>query len=310
VHGADARGSWQLNLTDTLVLGALAAFAVLALAARQQVAGWGMVVIANLGVAVVYAAAVAAARRLRQPAWRSGLRAASVCAAVAYLFSAVAPLQLVLRGRWLDGDVLALEQWLSGVQPTVWLQRLVSPWLTEWMMFAYVAYVALYPLVCVAIWRSDGEPALEHCLLGLTAVNVACDVGFVVFPVAGPMAYMRDAYTVPLFGGVFTAIGELIRSNLHYVGGSLPSPHCAAATVLWAMTWRYRRRLALALAPIVLTLYVATVYCRYHYVSDGVAGVLVAVAVLILLRGHLPLARGRVARSAPPSDRDAFYAPP
>jgi membrane-associated phospholipid phosphatase len=274
--------------TDALVLTALVLFALFAVASRHRVPSWRAVALANLGVAVAYLVAGGVARRLRRPAVRAALRGVAVCGTLAYLFSAVDPLQLVVRGRWLDGGVVALEQAVFGAQPTVWLQRFVRPWLTEWMMFAYVGYLALYPLVCGAVWRRRGDGALEHCLLALAVVNVVCDVGFIVLPVAGPMAFIGDTYTVPLRGWVFTSLGELIRANLHYVGGSLPSPHCAAATVLWAMAWRYRRRLAVALVPLVLTLYLSTFYCRYHYVSDAVAGIAVAVVAVIGLARLFP----------------------
>jgi membrane-associated phospholipid phosphatase len=274
------RRPWPAS-TDALVLGALLLFAITAAACRSRVPAWRTVVLGNAAVAAGYLVAGAAARRVRRPAAGAALRAGTVCGALAYLFSAVAPLQLVIHGRWLDGAVIAFEHSALGAQPTLWLQRFVRPWLTEWMMFAYVAYILLYPLVCAAIWRVDG--ALERCLMALAAVNVTCDLGFIVLPVAGPVPFLGDAFTVPLRGWVFTWMGEMIRTNLHFVGGSLPSPHCAAATVLWVMAWRHRRWLALALAPIVATLYVSTVYCRYHYASDAVAGIVVAVVALAVL---------------------------
>jgi membrane-associated phospholipid phosphatase len=267
--------------TDALALGALLLLAITAAACRGRVPAWRSIVLGNAAVALAYLIAAAAARWVRRPAAGAALRAGAVCGALAYLFSAVAPLQLVIHGRWLDGAVIALEQAVLGVQPVIWLQRLVRPWLTEAMMFAYVAYVVLYPLVCAAIWRVEG--ALERCLLALAVVNVVCDLGFIVLPVAGPVPFLGDAFTVPLRGWVFTWMGELIRTELHYVGGSLPSPHCAAATVLWVMAWRYRRPLAVALAPLVLTLFAATVYCRYHYASDAVAGIAVAAVALAVL---------------------------
>jgi hypothetical protein len=277
---SSAGRAWRAP-TDALVVAALSGFAVLGLVAHGRVPGWRSVVLGNLAAAAVYLLAVGVAGRLRAPAGRAALRAAAVCGALAYLFSAVAPLQLVVHGRWLDGELIRAEQAVFGGQPTLWLQRITWPWLTELMMFAYVVYVLLYPLVCGAIWHAAGEAALEHCLLGLTVANVVCDVGFIAFPVAGPTYYMRDAFTVPLDGWLFTAAGELIRAKLHFAGGSLPSPHCAAATVLWAMALRYRHTLALALAPVVLMLYLSTFYCRYHYVSDAVAGIAVGAMAVV-----------------------------
>lgn len=275
-------GRLRLEATDVLVLGTIAVFAVLAVVFRGRVDDWPVLVAKDLAAAVIFLAAAVGTRRIR-PGWAWFLaRTATVSLAYAWLFGAVARLQLVVHGRWLDGAVLGLEDRLFGVQPTIWFERFTRPWLTEWMMFAYVVYIALYPLVCLVIYRGHGRRALEECLLALGLANVACDLGFIVFPVAGPAAFMGAAYTVPLDGWLFTSVGEFIRSRLHYVGGSLPSPHAAAATVMWAMSWRYSRRLAWVLIPVVLTLYVATFYCRYHYLTDAVFGIATAVAALAL----------------------------
>lgn len=276
------------------MVGALLGFALLAVVAHARVPQWPRVVAGNLAVAVGFVGLARLARRSRDAVARFFLRTAAVSLALGYLFGAVAPLQLLLHGRWLDGPLVALEQRLLGVEPVLWAERFVTPWLTEWMMLCYVGYLALYPLVSGVVWAKVGEAAAEECLLGLALANVACDVGFILAPVAGPHYFLAGAFTVPLEGGLFTRLGELIRVDLQFPGGSLPSPHCAAATVLWAAAWRGDPRLGAALTPVVLTLYASTVYGRYHYLSDAVAGILTAAAVLVAVPR---LVRGR--RSAP-----------
>ena len=270
----------NLEVADVLVLATLGLFAALSLFFHRRVERWPQGVLEDLAAAGAFLFAVVATRRIRRRFGRFLARTATVSLAYAYLFGAVDRLQLILHGRWLDSSLLVFEGKLFGVQPTLWLQQFVRPWLTEWMMFAYVIYIALYPLVCGAIYLRHGEPALEECLLALGLANVTCDLGFIAFPVAGPTAYIGSSFTVGLHGYLFTSAGEFIRSHLHYVGGSLPSPHAAAATVLWAMTWRYRRGLFWLLLPLVLTLDVATFYCRYHYVTDAIAGILTAVGAI------------------------------
>jgi membrane-associated phospholipid phosphatase len=275
----------RLEATDVLVIVTIALFALLALIFQRRVQGWPGLVARDLIAAAFFFVAVIVTRRIRNRwAWFVA-RTATVSLAFAWLFGAVDRLQLLLHGRWLDALVLEFEAHVFGVQPTLWLEGVARPWLTEWMMFAYVVYIALYPLVCFVIYRRHGARALEECLLALGIANVACDFGFILFPVAGPAAFMGSAYTVPLDGWLFTAAGEFIRSKLHYVGGSLPSPHAAAATVMWAMSWRYSRRLAWVLTPVILTLYVATFYCRYHYLTDTLVGIATAAAALAAAPG-------------------------
>ena len=280
---------FRLRATDALILFTLAFFSLLALVFSGSVEGWGVLIVKNICAAAGYILVVYLSQRAEKKFLRFFLRVAAVTLTYAYLFGAVDKLQLIIHGHWLDDYVLDGEQYLFGVQPTLWLQHFTTPALTEWMMFAYVIYVPMYPVLCGIIYYRKGEVAMEDYFFTLGFTNILCDIGFILFPVAGPIATIGSLYTVPLKGYVFTFLGELMRSNLHYVGGTIPSPHCAAATIMWIMAYRYHRPSFYALTPVVLSLYVSTFYARYHYVTDAVVGVAVAFLALavvpFLIRG-------------------------
>jgi len=239
---------------------------------------------AQLAVAgLLYATAVWAASQFARSETSSSLiHIVASLSLSGFLFGAVAQLQHTFVEGWMDLAVLKWEFMLTGTDVCQSTQQYVSPWLTEWMMFAYVIYVPLLPLVAVLCMRSSGPRAVADYLLNLSVANMVCFSGFILFPIAGPMVQYPEMFTVPLDGWLFTWFGEWMRSNVHYPGGSLPSPHCAASTVMLVMAYRYQRKLFFALVPIVLTVYVATVYGRYHYVSDSVAGIIAAIVVLKL----------------------------
>ena len=269
-----------LRAADRIVLASLAGYTLLALLFHGKVEGWGALVAQNVALAVAVVASAAWMRRISAPVPRFLLRTATITGAIGYLFEAVAPLQLVFHGRWFDEAVLALEDRVFGVQPTLWLERWTTPWLTEWLMFSYLAYLPLYPTICAVIRTKRGEAALEGCFVTLALTHTVCNFGFLVYPVASPLWHMADAYTVPLDGWVFTDLGEALRKHLLYEGGSLPSPHTAAATTMWAMAWKHHRRTAWIVAPVIVSLWFSTFYCRYHYVTDAVVGVAASLGVV------------------------------
>jgi membrane-associated phospholipid phosphatase len=208
------------------------------------------------------------------------IRTASVQLLLAQLYLMSGPMQLILVRNWQDPGLLRFEQGVFGLQPTIWLERFVTPALTEWMMFAYVFYLVIYPGLGALILARRGEAALEDYLFNLALVNLSCFLFFFVFPVAGPLYHMPEAYSVPLRGGLFAAIGEYIRANIHTIGGNLPSPHCAVATVMWAFSYRYVRPAFFALAPVIVSLYVSTFFLRFHYLTDSLTGILTGALVL------------------------------
>ena len=257
-----------------------------------RLGGWGL----------FYVASLAMQRRISAAHWRALLRMGSVQLMFAQVYLIVHPLQLIFVKNWQDPAILRLEDHVFGVQPTLWLQRFVSPGLTEWMMFCYVIYLVIYPALGGLIYLRWGEKPLEDYLFVLTLANLICFLGFLAYPVAGPLNYMPEKFSVPLQGWLFTAIGEIIRSDVHLVGGNLPSPHCAIATVMWLMAYRYRRLAFWLLAPVILCLYVSTFYGRYHYVTDSVLGIAAGLLVIglapRLLRSWNRLAR-RSAKETP-----------
>lgn len=273
---------FRLRATDGLILFTLAFFSILALAFYGSVEGWWMLIFKNVAAGIGYLFVVRLSQRAKTKFLKFFLRVAAITLAYAYLFGAVDKLQLILHGRWLDEYVLDGEQFVFGVQPTLWIQHFTTPALTEWMMFAYVIYLPMYPVLCGIIYYLRGDLAMEDYFFTLGFTNILCDLGFILFPVAGPIATIGNLYTVPLKGYLFTFFGELMRSNVHYVGGTIPSPHCAAATIMWIMAYRYHRPSFYVLTPIVLSLYVSTFYCRYHYVTDAVVGVAVAFLALAI----------------------------
>jgi membrane-associated phospholipid phosphatase len=284
-----------LQLMDAMVFGAMLILAALIVAfyARIQ-APWSLLLRLCLW-GLFYFAALAVQRRIAKPFWRAMVRMAAVQLVLAQMFLLFHPLQLIFWPSWRDPVILRLENSLFGVQPTLWLQRVVSPGLTEWMMFCYVIYVFIYPALGLLIYLRWGEKPLEDYLLALTLANLTCYFCFPLFPVAGPLYFMPEKFTVPLKGWIFTSIGEFIRSDFHLAGGNLPSPHCAIGTVMWAMAYRYRRLAFWLLAPVIICLFISTVYGRYHYVSDSVLGIVTGLLVIglapFLVRGWNRLVR-------------------
>jgi membrane-associated phospholipid phosphatase len=273
-------GNFHLRATDGLILSTLTFFSLLAIVFCNRVDGWWVLVLKNIAVAGVYLAFNLFSENAAKKFWKFFLRVAAVTLTYAYLFGAVDKLQLLIHGEWMDYHVLDFEQWVFNLQPTLWLEDYISKPLTEWMMFSYVIYVPMYPVLCGIIYYLRGELAMEDYFFTLGFTNILCDIGFILFPVASPMYYIKQLYSVPLEGWVWTYLGELMRKYLHFAGGSIPSPHTAAATIMWVMAYRYHRPSFWVLSPIVISLYISTFYCRYHYVTDAVVGILVAFLAL------------------------------
>jgi hypothetical protein len=272
----------EFRLTDAVVLGGLWFLILLAAVFNARLERPAMIIGRNVFCFVLYIGAIALLKRLRNRPLRFLLRTASVQLTFLLIFQTGCDLQLLFFG-WQDDRVLAWERAIFGSQPLLWVQKLYSPLLSEWMFFVYVVYVVIYPILGAVIYFRHGEDANEDYLFQLGLVNLACSLGFILFPVNGPLRWekMRTLLTEPFQAGFFGSVGEFIRARIHTDGGSIPSPHCAVATVMWFMAHKYTKKGFVVLAPVILSLYVSTFYGLYHYVSDMVIGI--AAALLLLL---------------------------
>jgi membrane-associated phospholipid phosphatase len=272
----------EFRLTDAVILGGLGFLLLLAAVFNGRVDRPLAFIGANLLLMLLYILTLVILRRLRPKLLRFLLRTGSVQFMYLQLFLAGRNLQLLFFA-WNDDRVLAWEKAVFGLQPLVWIQKFYTPPLTEWMFFVYVVYIVIYPILGAVIFFRRGEEANEDYLFQLGLINLVCGLGFILFPVAGPMRLekVRALLTEPLRGGAFAAMAEYIRTHVHGAGGTIPSPHCAVATVMWFMSLKYTRRGFWLLAPVILSLYASTVYGRFHYVSDMVIGI--AAGLLVLL---------------------------
>ncbi len=275
--------SQRYNAIVAVAFSALAVLIVLALLFPDRIKEPMLLIQRCLTAAAAGAAIVFVSERLGNP-WRVLLRITGVVWLTSFLFDAVSGVQWLIFSAWQDEALMRVERLLTGTELSLQLERLINHALTEWLMTAYVLYIPLLPLTAWLAYRAGGESAAYDYLLALLIVNLLCDAGFVLYPIASQLFYNPDQYTVPLTGGIFTWMAEWVRANMHYPGGSFPSPHNAAGTVMFWTLWRWNRKWAAAMTPFLLSIPLATVYGRFHYISDGIVGILLASAVLYVLQ--------------------------
>lgn len=190
--------------------------------------------------------------------------------------------------RFFDNYIINYEFTIFSVHPTVWFQKISSPLLTEWMMFGYSFYLLLLPITTVWLYCSQKNEQWQHLLGSLMISFFICYIIFTLIPVKGPRLALTGLYSVSLKGYIFQRFTQLLEHEAMLYGGAFPSAHCSAATVMIVLAYKYDKKLFLGIAPIIITLYISTVYGRYHYPSDVLGGIIVGLSGIWL---YWPLKR-------------------
>jgi membrane-associated phospholipid phosphatase len=184
-------------------------------------------------------------------------------------------------GDWrLTAAIPSWEAALFAGQPSLYLsERLAFVPLSEYLHFCYLSYVIVIPSVAAYWYGSRREAAFGELLLLLSAVLLGSYLFFILLPVDSPY-YLSQRLGPPLSGHFFFDLVHQVSARGGARGGAFPSAHVSGAVVVSLVAWRHQRRLAYLLIPIAVSVMIATVYGRFHYVLDSLAGAALAIAVV------------------------------
>jgi membrane-associated phospholipid phosphatase len=218
----------------------------------------------------------------------------------------------VIRKTGIDEALYRMDLRLFGVEPTVWVGRLSHPLLTDWMSLTYGLYFILPMIVACALSLRGRRHDLRELS---TALILQMGIGFLLFLLfpAGP-----PRFYAPLVNGGFSPAHLHSLSGLYEVQQSafdtvdplrvrsaFPSLHCSIALLTLFYSWRFgdalfpsRPRLYFWIClPLVVSLWLSTIYLRHHWVPDIAAGLLLGLASSTLaprLRTAWPRVRAAV----------------
>lgn len=232
------------------------------------------------GGLVLVAAAVRREDRL-PPALRFVLNFYPI-AFVPILYESLGPLITAARPVARDDLLIAADRALLGTDATVWLHRFIHPVLTDLFFVAYLSYYFLAISLGVVIWRRDSGIA-RRFIFTLTVSYVLSYAGYFALPALGPRVALASRHTVPL---ETTAVSRVISSTLDELERTkfdvFPSGHTMIAVVVLIVAYERARDAFWWLLPVATCLVISTVYCRFHYIVDVIAGALLAVVTVPL----------------------------
>jgi len=183
----------------------------------------------------------------------------------------------------IDPWLIRIDFSIFGVHPTLWLEKWITPWLTDVMSLAYVSYYFLPIILVVVIYLQHRTREFDESVFILLFSYYLSFIGYILFPAIGPRSTLAHLYTVPLEGSFIT---DFVRDGLntleHNKRDCMPSGHTQIVLIVLYLAHRFEKRIFYLFLPIVCCLILSTVFLRYHYVIDLFAGALFAIACMIV----------------------------
>lgn len=172
-----------------------------------------------------------------------------------------------------DALLLEWDRALLGETPSVTWEPWLRPWLADVAMGCYLFFF-FYLVTGPGRYCFRDLRLFRKCMVGLFTLYGLAFLGYLVFPAGGPWRWIP--FETPLHGPLlldWTLKPVNLGSNAVDV---FPSIHFSATLYLLLFDWcHYRRRFWWVLLPC-LILWFATMYLRFHYFVDLLAGAVVA----------------------------------
>lgn len=205
--------------------------------------------------------------------------------------------------------MITIDRWLFKGDPTVWLARLGHPFLTEVLEVAYSMFYILFLIIGYEIYRRNDRNQFGRLRFAIAYGFILSYIGYFLLPAVGPRFTLHDyaRIDIELPGALFTPYlrwfvdsGDSIPAGAsNAVARALaqrdafPSGHTMMTIVLIALGFQWRTRSRFFILAVGGLLIAATVYLRYHYVIDVLAGAALAVFCLWTTHGFYEFMRRR-----------------
>ena len=187
-----------------------------------------------------------------------------------------------IRHNHADEALAALDHAFWGVYPTVWLERMYSPPLTEALQIIYTLFLPMAMFVPFLIWRQKRMAEFRYMAFLLAIGFMVSYLGYLAVPAHGPRFLLADFQHQPLKGlWLFNSMQATLNrlEQDHY--DCFPSGHTEITILACWLSRSISHKLFWVYFLYTLCIVFATVYLRYHYTVDLLAGVVVALVLIL-----------------------------
>lgn len=198
------------------------------------------------------------------------------------LYVMIKPISQVDLDLWL----IEIDRILFGFDVTVVLYDIANPLLTEILQISYGTFFFLPLILGIDLLVNKREEAYYFAAFSIVYGFFLSFWGYFLVPAIGPRFYLHDFHTIndELPGLLLTNflreivnLGEslepgMLNPEFHVQRDVFPSGHTQITLIVMYLSYKLRTKSRYFIIPNGILLVFSTVYLRYHYLIDVVAG--------------------------------------
>ncbi len=182
-----------------------------------------------------------------------------------------------------------------GHDPTILMEKITCPILTEVLQIIYASFYFLPLSLCLILYRKESPVEFHSAASTILMGFYLSFIGYYLTPAIGPRFTLANQQALPLSGlFMFDKLQYIIAQIEGVMRDCCPSGHALVSVLTMLLAWRSSR----GFFPVTLVwtalIIFSTVYLRYHYVADLIIGISLGFAVY---RWGEPMARAIITRN-------------
>jgi membrane-associated phospholipid phosphatase len=179
-----------------------------------------------------------------------------------------------------DGWLARLDSGLFfGHDPLLLAEQAIWWPLSELLAACYSVYGFLFVATAALLLLKENDGPARWLVLATTATLALGYVGYSLVPAVGPL--YTTTFHVPIELRYMSELKNAVHDSRRIARDCFPSLHTAVTLILLEAARRWLRTAFWIMLPVAALIPPACVYLRYHYVSDVIAGGLLAAAAVI-----------------------------
>lgn len=188
-----------------------------------------------------------------------------------------------INPRLFEAELLFVDKLLFGMSISERLEPYALPYFTDWLQLTYASYFFLPLIVFLVLYKSRQYEKAELLMATVSTGMMFTLLLYYLVPARSPyvvaeeyqagvsnlkIEFQKPLPRTELTEKVFTAI-HMAEANKR---DCFPSGHTGASLILLVGVWRYFRKWFIPYSVVIFSLIFSTVYLRYHYLLDLLAG--------------------------------------
>ncbi len=215
---------------------------------------------------------------------------------ILFFFKEIYVIMIILTPVLNDTILINIDRKIFGLDPTVYLFRFSNPLLTEFLQIIYILFYLMPVIYALELYLWKRYDELKYATFLILTGFYLSFFGYLILPAIGPR------FTLHSFSELNNELPGLFLTNtlrdIINFGESIyppdiknpevvaqrdafPSGHTIIITLITYCSFRLKSKSFRFYLPYSMLMIFSTVYLRYHYVIDLIAGIGISVLTII-----------------------------